>query len=290
MTEHNPRPEAPVGVHRDVPFGVYTAWDAASNSALGHLQRSPAHLRAYLEEPPADTEALALGRAVHAAILEPELFARSYVRGVDGDGRTKAVKDARAQLALDYPRATVLRPAEYDTCIRMRDSVHAHGRAAGMLAGDGACELSAVWNDPATGVRCKARFDRHSIDLPGGVIVDVKTTRDASRRAFERSIFAFGYHRQAAMYLEAARVLDVPARHFVLIAIEKEPPYAVAVYRLTEGAIDAGAEQMRALLARYRVCRETGEWPGYPDEVQDIALPPWAWAQAAEEAEEARAA
>jgi hypothetical protein len=116
--------------------------------------------------------------------------------------------------------------------------------------------------------------------------VDVKSTVSARRAEFERSIFTFGYFRQGSHYLASARARRLPARHFSIIACEKTPPYAVGVYRLTEGAIQAGDDQIRPLLRRYAECMESGDFPGYPDEVIDVSLPDYAWRQIEEQAAE----
>lgn len=265
------------GVYPGTPLATYHEWDAASNSRLSRLRRSPAHLLAYMQEPQVETEALRIGRATHAAILEPDDFGTRYVSGPEGDRRTKAVREQWDEVEARYGCGYVLKPAEYDLCLKLRDSVHVHSRALGMISGPGQAELSMLWEDADLGVLCKARWDRYSPEIAGGAIVDIKTTRDASAREFERSLFSNGYHRQGAFYLMGAEARKLPARHFVILAVEKEPPYAVAVYRLTEGAIDAGQEQIRPLLAKYAECMAKNDWPGYPDEVQDIAIPDWAW-------------
>lgn len=277
------------GAYPGTPMADYHAWPGASNSQLSRLMRSPAHLRAYLESEQKDTPALRFGRAAHSAILEPDLFASLYVRAPEGlDKRTKAGKEKWAELEEKYDADCILKPEDYDACMGMRDAVHGMKRAHGTLTGPGEVELSCVWDDPETGVRARGRFDRHSPELAGGAIVDLKTTRSASRLEFERSIFTFGYHRQAGMYLAGAKALGIPARHFVILAVEKEPPYGVGVFRLTEGAVDAGEEQIRPLLQLYdrlqSIPRE--EWWGYPDEVVDIALPHYAWAQIDEQMED----
>lgn len=264
----------------------YHAIDAASNSRLSRLLKSPAHLKAYLNEPPEETTALLMGRAGHCAILEPDDFPARYRCGPDGDKRTKAVKEAWDALEAEVGTGGVLRRSDYEACLRMRDSVHRSRTAKAMISGSGEVELSYLWEDKESGLLCKARMDRHSPDLPGGTIVDVKTTRSASRREFERTIFSFGYHRQGAFYLEGAKVRKLPARHFVILAVEKTPPYAVAVYRLTEGALSAGEEQIRPLLMRYAECKARNEWPGFPDEVVDVALPDYAWRQIDDELQE----
>lgn len=282
-----PAPEP--GVYPGTPMETYHAWDGASNSRLSKLRQSPAHLRAYLVAPPEETAALRHGRAIHAAILEPDDFASRYVAAPEGlDRRTKAGKETWDGLLNRFGEGCVLKADEYAMCLAVRDSVHAHQSAGNLLVGPGEIELSCTWKHAQVdGIGCKARFDRYTPMIAGGAIVDIKTTRDASRREFEKAIFSLGYHRQGAFYLDGAKALGMHAEHFVILAVEKEPPYAVAAYRLTEGAIEAGRDQLEVLLRRYGQCLATDTWPAYPDEVQDIALPPWAWTQIDEEITEA---
>jgi hypothetical protein len=227
-----------------------------------------------------------MGRAAHSAILEPDSFAKLYGRAPDDlDRRTKIGKQTWDDLLNTFGEGFLLKAADYDASLRMRDSVHAHANAAKLLAGDGDVEFSVVWDAHCYGdekddlVRCKARLDKFSPVIAGGVIVDVKTTRDASPREFERSIFAYGYHRQAALYLDAAQAAGIDAEHFVIIAVEKESPWAVGVYRLTDGAIEAGREQVMKLLKTYAMCEALQSWPAYGEDVKDIAIPTWAWSQ-----------
>jgi hypothetical protein len=265
------------GVYAGVPFEDYLRWDAASQSQLKALARSPAHLRAALAEPDEDSAALRIGRALHAAVLEPDVFAKGFAALADGtDLRTKAGKEARD--AILAAGAVPLKQAEYEAIGAMRAALLAHAAAGHLLRSEGPAEQSIVWIDEETGVLCKARQDKHAHGVGGGVIVDVKTTTDASPRQFERTIFDFGYHRQGAFYLRGAEALGLPVAHFAILAVEKDAPHAVAVYRLNEGALDAGDAEVVGLLNRYKRCRERDEWPAYPATVQDIALPDWAWA------------
>lgn len=267
-----------VGIYRDIPPVIYHQWQAASNSALGHMMRSPAHMQAYMKDAYLDTPALILGRAIHAAVLEPDRFASDYgMYPADLKRTTTEGRDVWDGMVETYGAGNVLKKAEHDTCILTQKAVHGCRSAHGLLTGAGDCEISMVWIDPATGVKCKARWDRYSPEIAGGAIVDLKTTRDASIRDFERSIFTYGYHRQAAMYLMGARVLDIPVEHFSIIAVEKTPPYGVQAYRMFEGAITAGKDLIESLLKKYAKCTDSDEYPGYPDKVRDITVPDWAW-------------
>jgi hypothetical protein len=273
------------GVYPGTPMLDYHRWSCASNSRLTKLLRSPAHLKAYLDEPDDDTNALTMGRAAHSAILEPDDFVKRYGRSSGVDRRTKAGKQEWDDLLTEFGVGYVLKPDDYDAALKMRDSVFSHASASKLLKGAGDVEFSVVWDaryeDDDTGAvqRCKARLDKFSTAIAGGVIIDLKTTRDASPREFERSIFSHGYHRQGFLYLDAARAAGLDASHYVIVAVEKEPPYAVAVYRITEGAIEAGGEQVRGLLRTYAMCETLGEWPCYGDDVKDIAIPAWGWSQ-----------
>ena len=268
----------PPGVYPGIPPVVYHQWEAASNSALNHLIRSPAHMQAYIKEPMVDTPALLLGRAVHAAVLEPDRFGSEYGMMPAGLKRTtKEGKETWNELVETLGEGNVLSADDYGICVRTRERVHAKTTAHALITGTGDVELSLVWEDEETGVLCKARWDRHSPEIAGGAIVDLKTTKDASPREFTRAIYNFGYHRQAAMYLMGAKALSLPVRHYSIIAVEKVPPFGVAVYRITEGTVDASEDQVKALLRRYAECKEKDEFPDYPDEVRDISVPDWAW-------------
>ncbi len=282
------------GIYPDMPMGSYLAWDALSNSGVGRLLRSPAHYQAYAAAPTPDTPDMRLGRAVHAAILQPSVFAGTYAGEPDINGpefanhakprASKMYKEMRAEM--ESLGAEVLTCDEWDAVVGMKEAVHAHPRAAKLIQSTGRAELSMVWDDEATGVRCKSRIDWHTPSKAGGAIVDLKTTTDASPGAFERTIFRFGYHRQGTLYLRGARAAGLAAAHFVLIAVEKTPPYGVVLYRLDDDAVRLGETQVDFGLARYAHCRAKDEWPGYTTDVVDIGVPKWADAAVERDLEE----
>lgn len=269
------------GIYPNVPFHTYLKWDAASNSALGQLDRSPAHLKAYLDGGHSkDTPAKQFGRALHSAILEPEDFGKRYVVGPE-EKRSNADKQRWIDLELQYGPGRVLRPADFEKCVIMRDGIHAHPNAHQLLAAASDTELSVVWIDEDTGLPCKARFDlvvpHDAIPGLGGTLGDLKSCEDARPDPFSRAMYEFGYFRQGAMYIEGAVANALPIEHYSIIAYEKEPPFALMIYRLDMGTLDAGAQDLRRLMRLYKHCRETGEYPAYDQRVIDLALPPWAW-------------
>lgn len=263
------------GIHR-IAAADYHRIDLCSKHRLDLLSRSPAHCREDIDNPKPSTPAMILGDALHAFVLEPDRFTDEYAILPYGlDRRTKEGKLYCSQIADKH--AITFEEGKQITA--MRESVMAHPAARMLIDRMDEPEQTFIWHDKSSGVKCKARLD---MPLPNiQTIVDLKSGIDANRSAFERAIFQFGYHRQAAMYIDAGNTLagGIAYEHFVIIAVEKEPPYAVAVYRLRDDVVSAGYLQVRPLIERYGQCQAAGRWPAYSPDVEDIALPRWAWQQ-----------
>ncbi|CAN5608111.1 hypothetical protein BH23CHL8_BH23CHL8_30860 [soil metagenome] len=272
-----PGPEGPTldpGWHHDVPMGEYLALRAMSASGIELFRRSPLHFEWRTHQPSTTSPALEKGTALHLALLEPEIFPLQVVRGIGGDGRTKAVRDARAALDAEFPEATVLTPSDFEDVIGMRDAVLAHPRARSILAGGGASEVTGVWIDPETGVPCKMRPDRLVDRAP--LMPDVKTTRDASPDSFRRQAANLGYFRKARWYRRGAESLGMDLTASAFIAVENTAPYGVAVYLLREEDLADADQEITRLLNRFAMCATEDHWPGYGDEFQTLSMPSWA--------------
>ena len=255
----------------------YFAWDAASNSTLSRMKKSPAHCKAYLDMPVEPTAAMRIGSLIHKRVLEPSLFDDSYLLTPEGiDRRTKVGKAAWAEFQEILNGREPIKSNELLLANMISDSIDAHPAASHYLDG-GRAEVSAFWQDPEFDFPCKCRFDFLSNT---GYIVDLKTTQDASATEFAKSIYKFGYHRQAAMYMDGhTQCTGITPKGFVFIAVEKEPPYAVGVYVLDAESIALGREEYRELLAEFAKCKLENNWPAYSSEVQELSLPNWVFAQ-----------
>lgn len=236
-----------------------------SKSGLDYIDISPAHYRASFQYTRKQSPALLLGSAVHCAVLEPDLFGKRYALA-DYDRRTKEGKAAYAEL-LDKGQEG-LSAEIYTQVIGMQKSVMTHSIASSLLQ-NGDAEVSCFQN--IDGVHTKARADYLRKD---GIIVDLKTTASATPTEFAKSIANFNYHRQAAWYLDLfGREMDVET--FMFICVEKEPPYAVAVYELDADSILQGKAECERLFTIYKHCIELDDWPSYPEEVRTLSLPAW---------------
>lgn len=254
----------------------YHAIDAASASRLNAMARSPAHCRARIDEP-LDTEALLLGSATHCRILQPDDFERRFTLGPQVDLRTKEGKEtwARAEISAQKLGKRLLRLKDPNQIQEMALAVAAHPAGGALIRATEAIEVSVFWTDDRTGCRCKMRMDAWCPGLGGGTIVDLKTTTDAGPEEFGRAAFSLGYWRQAAMYFRGAKAAGLEVRNFVLLAVEKQSPYAVACYRMTDELLEAGSLSIDLLLDQYATCVRDGVWPGYSEEIEDLRLPGW---------------
>lgn len=221
-----------------------------------------------------------LGTAIHAAVLEPEVFASVYLPMPKLDRRTKDGKALYEALQIEAAEKgkLLIGADDFTACQSIAEVVRSHP-AAKVLFAQGMAEQSIYWTDEETGVLCKCRPD-----WLGKVCLDVKSTDDASPDGFRRSILKWNYHTQAAWYLDGieAATGNRPGA-FVFAAFEKKAPYAAAFYYADDAMIEAGRAQYRKALRTYADCVARNEWPGYSNQIEMISLPVWAQQQGEEE-------
>ncbi len=252
----------------------YDKLDAVNWSKLKLLARSPAHYRNAPLEPREDTDFLRLGRAVHAAVFEPETFEARFVRFGGKVRRGHEWDDfAEQAAALDQ---TILTADQWADATVIADAVRLHP-VAGPLVRGGRPAHPLPWTHkvephdhlPGYAIACKGRVDYLRPDC----IVDLKTTRDASPDAFGRQMFNLLGHGQAAWYRDG----EGHALPFFFVAVEKAPPYAVQVYEVGADILDMGRELYCDLLGRLHACRADDSWPAYAEGVLPLELPRWAF-------------
>lgn len=260
------------GVFDDMPAADYHAVEALSSSGVRKLLQSPMHYRLFRDNPNPPTPQMQFGTAVHCGVLEPDTFADRVARAPRVDKRTYAGKAEWSAFQADNAGRLILSADDFGRALCCIDAVRAHPAARKLL--DGAeVEKSLFWIDGGYRVPCKARFDAWQ----GGIVVDLKTTTDASPDEFGRTIANFHYHAQAAMYCSGAEhVLDRSPDAFVFVVVESEPPHAVACYQLPNAAILAGMHLVNRAQARYAEVLASGKWSGYAETIEVIELPRYA--------------
>ncbi len=190
------------------------------------------------------------------------------------DWRTKAAKEQRD--AAYAAGQTPLLAADYEVVEAMAEALRAHPIAGRMfIPGKGKPEQTLIWRDERTGIMRRALLDW--LPNAGRVFPDYKTALSAWPEDFRNPADRYGYAQQAAWYLDGVKALGLAGDDaaFVFVVQEKEAPYLVSVIELDQLSLRIGAQRNRQALSIFQWCTETGEWPGYGDDVSLVSLPNW---------------
>ena len=252
----------------------YRNHPGVNKSTLWEIRKSPKHYKWLLEHPTEDTQALKMGRLIHMCVLESQKLKESYIVAPDVDKRTKDGKAAWAEFLEQAGDREIITMDEFSEAESISRSVwkDAYKLLEGALA-----EVVMFWDDPRTGIGCKCRVDAMMELDDRFIMVDLKTCADASTGAFVRDALKYGYHVQAAHYMNGAKANNLNKGKPIewwFIAVEKKEPYAVNLIRADEGFLDEGQFRLMGLMDRLDECLKTNEWPGYGENV--LTLPGWA--------------
>lgn len=262
----------------EIPENEYhadTAHISASMVKMMHA-KTPAHVYdAFFAEDreQKDTPAMAFGRMVHAAILEPETFDDRFMVMPEGlDRRTKEGKQLWEDIQASGKQ--VVKADEFNSALKMAAKVHALPIWAQIMANNPQFEMS-LRSDTK-----RARMDIYVApcsDFQNGLIVDLKTTVDASPFAFGRDLNRLGYHLQAAFYCDLVAELSGITPKFLVIAVEKSRPFIAKPYWVGDGEMEIGRKYADAAYEKLCGYLALDEWPSYGNDPEDIELPGWAY-------------
>lgn len=205
-------------------------------------------------------KAKAIGNAAHKIILG---------RGKDldiiqsSDFRNKAAKDAR-----DAAYAAGREPVLEKHLATASDMVASalfqlkHHEASDAFQ-NGAGEVVLVWQED--GIWFRQMIDWLHDDLL--TVDDMKTTGlSVAPHSLGMMMVNAGWDVQAAMAERGLNILDpknAGRRRFRFIAQEQYEPYALTVAQMGEAALTMGRKKLQVAADIWRVCVETGHWPGY---------------------------
>ena len=294
----------------ELPIEKYHAAPGFSNSGIQHIKRSPLHYwthcldpeRAPKKETPAKLE----GRAFHTLIEDANLFAKQFCieparadypdhpdtideliafagrKGISLPKGTKPKMLAALREALPgfsswdeayeaiINNRKVLSSEQWERIHRMRDSVMAHPSARVLLE-KGVAEKSFFYEHGEFGAQCKTRPDW----MFENIVIDFKTTLDASKASFDKDIYANGYHTQCALGVDGLAAHGIKCDAWLNLAIEKEAPFAVSLYELTQNYLPIGRDDAYPAIALYAKCMKENKWPSYPPTIQAAEAPAW---------------
>lgn len=215
-------------------------------------------------------------------VVQDEFMAAGYNVFKDEDGKWQAEETEKSKI--------VLTPAEFEQVEQMAAALNKNAYAVSLLSGAGYVEASIFWEqeveDPETGeivkVKLRCRPDKM---CNSGLIVDLKTARSVKPALFNHDAYNYNYHLSVALtFMGYEALYGKPPEEYAFIGIEGSEPYIVECFGSTKpmdeltglSYLDFGRMHLNKLLQQYVVCKRTGIWPGYQEEIGDMAVPKWA--------------
>lgn len=252
----------------------YHSIDALSNSSLSVLKRSPTEFHARFiaktlrQE---ETDAMRLGSAVHMLALEPRKF-DAYYRIETGPinpstGKPYGRDTKRFEAWLDQESGEdariILLDDEFAESIEIAKAFQSHLyiMAVMSLSSEKVFERGyemAYLVDGQDPIRIKCKPD--CVIPSEGLIIDLKTTSDPQPDNWKWSAEDYGYHRQAAIYLQAMEAYYGKPFRFLFGVVRSKAPYEVGVYELDEDSIHRGWAQVESLIAEYAQRKREDNW------------------------------
>jgi hypothetical protein len=302
-------PGCPVGFYEGVPRTAYLQHPALSRSAVAAGARySIAHAWHKWKSEPDDemTKSQKFGTAFHLLTLEPEKFRARYDRAADRCQGTLASGEQCSYSPKERYDGTwfcgthapdgdpddieTLSAGQFEACHEMAKSAETHPESNALLnRRPGLEEVTMIWTNPETGLRCKARIDRLIDTHPGDevkpALVDLKTTDSAHRGDFRRKVGRYGYWAQGAFYVMGYNTLAAEVRGlppikapFLFSVVEKSAPHACQVYSLSGRAREQGTGRVLEVMSKLAE-HETDGVPApersYSPKIETIGLSRW---------------
>ena len=199
-----------------------------------------------------ESPAMKLGTAVHQAILEPDDFYDIYHIIEKIDKRTKAGKEEYEKQKNLAENKIILESDTHYIIKEILNSFREHKLAQHYCKGE--IELSHYLKHEGVDVRVRP----DCINRISNFISDVKTCQDNSPEVFKRDIYKWGYHLQAAFYMDMLGI-----DKFKFIAITTSYPYTVEVYTLDEDTLEFGRNAWQQAFSNWKIYLETKQTPGY---------------------------
>jgi hypothetical protein len=261
---------------------------AISKSGVSLMLKTPRHYwERYLNPNPAkkkETDALRFGKALHLFCLEPHRAAEGIAILPVLNPYTNDGKRAKAEFLAANEGKSIVTNDEYKQVKAMAASLRENANFRKFMA-QGEAEKTVFFkrpfdDEPESEAPCKIRMDWWNPER--NVILDIKSCEDASPVGFGRSCRTYGYHIADQFYKDGARIGLGLEKNPIMIfaAVEKEPPYACAMYLIPQPARDFARQEIDRALHQYMECKASGFWPGYGDEVTQVQFPMWGIAQA----------
>ena len=276
-----------------------------SSSQLKDMLRSGAHFYSHniiKEHERESKKHLDFGTLAHTLFLEPEQFHNEFAV-IPADAPkppTDVMRNAKNpsedsikrvqwwdDFAAKHGEKITISAEQLDGAQRIATNLRTLSSYKDMQNNYGMAEVSIFFTDPIFGLKLRVRPDYHLAPckaFPNGLILDVKSTRDARPFKFSRDSGEYGYDLSSSMYREGFQQYYQTEEKppFIFLVAENLAPFNVKQYRASDLLLSVGD-------ARYYKSKEMlaeslliNEWDGYSKEMEDLFLPSYMTTQALE--------
>ncbi len=283
------------GVHQNITILDYHAdKDYLSASVIKEANKSLKHMKWYLDnhEQSERKSHFDFGNAFEIALMDLMNGTKEFESSVnvfddslrpfpDKDFKTKENKAWKDKF-FEYNGYIINKKGKesYDTIGNMLASCWEDSTIQGLLKNTN-YQSSCFWVDKKTGIRLKSRPDVCNVNKT--VLIDIKTTVDASPEGFARDVANYGYDLQAMMQINGVIETGMfsEVKNYYWLAVEKEAPYNAQLYNFDTSEWDSTQMILDYLLGLIKKAKETNKWVGYSQRasnqygILDINLPLW---------------
>lgn len=244
------------GIYTDIPDSEYRALPFPSwTSVFTHMMTSPAICLKKMNEPDKPSPSQEIGTAAHTHLLEPHKW--DEVVRVFPNGKTRDSK-AWNEWAPKYEGTARILEWEKKMIEGWTERFQNHPLTKDILIN---AQKEQAYIFDIEGVRCKAKLDI----AVGNCVLDYKTTSAESVQEFIRHAEKFKYRHQLCFYKLAWEYLNEQPLEWVgIVAMSKgkfvdDPQFCLNYH---DSELQEDIEEIRALVRRFKECRDTNTWPG----------------------------
>ena len=264
-----------------------------SYSALSAFKKSPEHLLDYYMNRREPTKAQAVGSLLDRMILTPDDWEKFYVVApqkppfkkdlIEQYGKEEGAKlytekkEEYNKWLIENQHKTIISEADLKEAETIRDKVFDNEEAREVLSRISSTQKELRWTDKKTGIKMRGFMDGRG----DGIILELKTTMDASLETFSKDAIKWGYPIQAATYSEAVKAIEFDFPDFYYLVVEKKAPYGISVFKADDDYLRWGKQEYRRLLDSLKYCLDNDKFKmsyGFYSAIetyQTLSLPGW---------------
>lgn len=221
-----------------------------------------------------DTSSMALGRAFHTYILEPDVFKKEYFIYPKLNLRTKEGKETKLRIESENKDRILISKDDFNKMFHMKHSLNKNAFFQTLLNHKDTLKEFAICG-VINGVKVKCKIDLINPTL--GFIGDLKTTMKADFKSINSTIYNSKYHLQLYFYkLIAEQFFKTKFNNLYIFAIDNKPNnyglYGFLNVKLDIGDFEESEEEILNLIEEYENLKRVDDFNLFNYENKEVCL------------------